>query len=405
MAASESKKKWASKYPGLGTAPVPTEPDVSPDYFEKERERIFKRCWLCVGRVQSVHKPGDYLVRDIDMLRTSIIVVRGKDGKVRGFHNVCKHRGNKLTRLCAGKTKSFVCGFHGWAYDLEGDLAYVPDEDQFFDFDKCDYGLTPVATEVWEGFIFINADSEPTETLKESMGELFGQYGDFPFDEMAVLGSYTATVGVNWKVFMDITQESYHVPFLHRRLVPDSNVGGNNPYCHFPSIRIHRRHRSSSIYSNPHHKLTPVEKIAFGGGGTVLDGTGGDERLPKGVNPDKVPNWAFDSNAIFPNLILHVGNGWFITHSYWPIAVDRTYWENKLYMNPPRNPGEKIIQEFSKVITRDLARGDLSMLETVQAGLVSGAVTHMPLSDQEIQLRHHYRIVDEFVQAYESWRT
>ena len=405
MAASESEKKWASKYPGLGTAAVPTEPDVSPDYFEKERERIFKRCWLCVGSVQSVRKPGDYLVRDIDVLRTSIIVVRCKDGKVRGFHNVCKHRGNKLIRLCAGKSKSFVCGFHGWAYDLEGNLAHVPDEDQFFDFAKCDYGLTPVATDVWEGFVFINADSKPTETLTESMGELFGQYSDFPFDEMAVLGSYSATVGVNWKVFMDITQESYHVPFLHRRLVPDSNVGGNNPYCHFPSIRIHRRHRSSSIYSNPHHKLTPVEKIAFGGGGTVLDGTGGDERLPKGVNPDKVPNWAFDSNAIFPNLILHVGNGWFITHSYWPIAVDRTYWENKLYMNPPRNPGEKIIQEFSKVITRDLARGDLSTLETVQAGLVSGAISHMPLSDQEIQVRHHYRIVDEFVRPQESWRT
>ena len=402
MATPASEKRWANKYPGLGTAPVPIEPNVSPEYFEKERERIFKRSWLCVGRVQSIREPGDYFVRDIDILRTSIIIARGKDGNVRGFHNVCKHRGNKLKKASAGNANNLVCGFHGWAYDLSGKLAHVPDEDQFFEFDKCDYGLTPVSTDVWEGFIFVNADPEPAETLQEAMGELFGQYGDFPFNEMQVLASYSATVGVNWKVFMDITQESYHVPFLHRRIVHDSNVGGNNPYCHPPSIRIHRRHRSSSMYSNPGHKLTPVEKVAFGSGGTVLDGADADARLPKGVNPDKVPNWAFDSNAIFPNLILHVSNGWFITHSYWPIAVDQTYWENKLYMKPPKNAGEKVGQEFSKVITRDLARGDLSTLETVQAGLTSGAITHMPLSDQEIKLRHHYRMVDEFVRSRES---
>ena len=392
-----AEKRWATTYAGLETAPVPIAPDVSPEYFERERERIFKRCWLCVGRVEGVRNPGDYVVRDIDTLRTSIIIVRGQDGRVRVFQDACKHRGNTLARSRGGRTRSFVCGFHGWAYDLEGNLVHVPDEDQFFDFAKCDYGLTPVAADIWEGFIFINAHSEPAETLKESMGELFGQYGDFPFDEMEVLGSYSATVGANWKVFMDITQESYHVPFLHRRLVPDANVGGGNPYCHFPSIRLHRRHRSSSIYSNPHHKPTPVENIAFGGGGTVLDGAAGDVRLPEGVNPDRVPHWAFDSNVIFPNLILHVGNGWFITHSYWPMSVDRTYWENTLYMKPPRNAAEKISQEFSKVITRDLARGDLSTLESVQAGLASGAITHMPLSDQEIQLRHQYRVVDEFV--------
>ena len=158
------------------------------------------------------------------------------------------------------------------------------------------------------------------------------------------------------------------------------------------------RDSSSSIYANPDHKLSPVEKIAYKPGSTVLGGTDFGQSLPKGVNPDKVENWAFDSNIIFPNLILHVSNGWFITHSYWPISVNCTYWENKLYMKPAETAGQKMSQEFSKVIARDLARGDLSTLETVQKGLESGALKSMPLSDQEINLRHHYSVVNDLVQ-------
>jgi phenylpropionate dioxygenase-like ring-hydroxylating dioxygenase large terminal subunit len=214
---------------------------------------------------------------------------------------------------------------------------------------------------------------------------------------MGLVASYAATINANWKVSMDITQESYHVPFLHRKIVPDSNVGGDNPYCHMPSIRIYRRHRASSMYSNPVHKPTPAEAVAYKYGATVLEGGADAEDLPRGLNPDQVPNWAFDSNDIFPNFILHVGHGWFITHTYWPVVMDRTWWEYKLYMKPATSPGEKISQEFSKIIARDLARGDLSTLENVQAGLASGALTHMPLCDQEVLLRHHYKIIDEFV--------
>src|SRR5207244_13012705 len=112
------------------------------------------------------------------------------------------------------------------------------------------------------------------------------------------------------------------------------------------------------------------------------------DSLHQCLHPDGVSNWAFDSNVIFPNLIFHVGKGWYITYNFWPLAVDRTLMEYRFYMMQANSYGERVSQEFSKVLARDLLREDLSTLEAVQAGLASGALTHMPLSDQEIMLRH-----------------
>ena len=91
--------RWHWQYPDLGTGPVPIEPIVSPEYFALERERIFRRTWLHMGRVEQIPEAGDYFVKELPVCRTSILVVRGKDGQVRAFHNVCSHRCNKLMFL------------------------------------------------------------------------------------------------------------------------------------------------------------------------------------------------------------------------------------------------------------------------------------------------------------------
>ncbi|PWG73991.1 (2Fe-2S)-binding protein, partial [Enterococcus hirae] len=83
--------------------------------------------WLNVGRIEDIPDPGDYRVVDLDILQASLILVRGQDGVVRGFHNACTHRGNKVAEG-SGNTKGFACGFHGWTFNTEGDLAFVPDE-------------------------------------------------------------------------------------------------------------------------------------------------------------------------------------------------------------------------------------------------------------------------------------
>jgi len=89
-------KRWHDLYPELGTGPIAIEPYVSHEFFEKERALIFRKTWLIVGRIEQVPNPGDYMVKDLAVLGTSILIVRDKDGTLRAFHNMCAHRGNKL---------------------------------------------------------------------------------------------------------------------------------------------------------------------------------------------------------------------------------------------------------------------------------------------------------------------
>lgn len=393
-------ERWTTQYPELDTLPVPVEPYVSPEYFDLERERIFKRLWLTVGRVDEIPKGGDYFIKDIEVSKTSVLVVRGRDGAIRGFHNLCRHRGNKVVKACAGSTGGFSCGFHGWTYDLEGRLVYVPDEDQFYDLKKSEHGLTPIATDVWKGFIFINADVSPTETLEEFMGELGEQLSEYPFEGMQRVAMYSADVNVNWKVLLDAFQETYHGAVVHKRSAPDASKSKDNPFIHLLWVKLYRHHHMASVYANPEHQPTAAESLAFKYGPTLVQGTEAKDALPPGVNPSRSPYWAFDEDVIFPNFFIAPANGWYFTYNFWPVAVNRTLWELKVYMNQARNAGEKISQEFSKVLLRDLTREDLNTLEDVQKGLASGALTHIQLSDQEILIRHSQKVVEDFVGAF-----
>ena len=397
MKPERNSERWANKYPELATIPLPVEPNISPEYFERERERIFTCSWLSVGRIEEIPQAGSFVVKEIPTLKASVVVVRGKDGVIRGFHNVCRHRGNKLT-AGNGQTGSFGCGFHGWTYDLLGCLVRVPDEEQFVGLNKSELGLAPVATDVWEGFIFINLNPHPAESLQEFMGELFDQFCGYPFGTMRPAVSYSAVVNVNWKIFMEIFQECYHVAYVHQRSVAEIGTGKDNPFGHLLSVRLYRRHRSASVYYNPDHRPTAAEALAFQCGPTILQGTVGDV-LPRGVNPERSPKWGFEINAIFPNFILDLANGSYWTQSFWPLAADRTAWEVNLYMDPPTNAGEAISQEFSKVLMRDAFREDLSRLENIQTNLASGVLTHTPLSDQEIVVRHAYKVVEDAVSS------
>lgn len=103
--------KWHSRYPELGSGPLPIDPYVSREHFEKERERIFRKVWLNVGRVEQIPNPGDYFVKDLAVCTTSIVIARGEDGKVHAFHNMCSHRGNPVVWNTKGTCKTFTCRY------------------------------------------------------------------------------------------------------------------------------------------------------------------------------------------------------------------------------------------------------------------------------------------------------
>src|SRR5699024_5731015 len=117
---------WTEHYPFLGTGSVSYEDSISPEIYELEREAIFKRAWLNVGRVDLLPRKGSYFTKEIQVADTSVVIVRDNDDTVRAFHNICRHRGNKLVwndfprEEVTGSCRQFTCKYHGWRYDLDG---------------------------------------------------------------------------------------------------------------------------------------------------------------------------------------------------------------------------------------------------------------------------------------------
>src|SRR3954469_16920852 len=212
---------WTEHYPQLGTGPISYEDSISAEHFELERKAIFARTWLNVGRVEQLPKAGSYFTREIHAARTSLIIVRDRDGEVRAFHNICRHRGNKLVwqdfpqEETSGTTRQFTCKYHGWRYGLDGGCTFVQQEGEFFDLDKSKLGLAGVRCETWEGFIFVNLDNEDTTPLREYMGKLGKGLEGYPFEQFTQVHKFRAEVGSNWKLFIDAFAEFYHAPILH----------------------------------------------------------------------------------------------------------------------------------------------------------------------------------------------
>ncbi|HET9530425.1 MAG TPA: aromatic ring-hydroxylating dioxygenase subunit alpha [Blastocatellia bacterium] len=400
MPTGRHAKKWTTRYPHLGTDPIPIEPYISQKQFEREMKRIYRRTWLNVGREDQIPDPGNFFVKDIDAINSSILVVRGRDGVIRAFHNMCSHRSNKVARQSCGSARSFVCGFHGWAYDLSGELVHVPDEGEFFGLDKKECGLTRVAVGVWEGFIFINADPTASQSLSEFLGELREGLAGYPFASMSLAGHYRAEVRANWKVTLNSFQEGYHVPFLHRQSAGRAYADRSNPTVHALAFHLYKLHRTMSISGSASYVPTPVEILSHRFSTSITKVT---ERQPGGVlpapglNPSRSPGWVFDMIVLFPNFFLFLFEGTYFTYHFWPLAVDHTVWETRTYHPPPENAAQRFSQEYSKCSLRDTLLEDGNTLEAVQANLASGAKRHFILSDQELLIRHSHFVIESLM--------
>ncbi len=410
---------WTAHYPQLGTAPVSYEDSISPEYFERERDAIFGRSWLNVGRVEQLARVGSYFTREIDAVRTSVIIVRAPDG-VRAFHNICRHRGNKLVwqdypgEETSGTCRQFTCKYHGWRYGLEGDLNFVQQEGEFFDLDKSDYGLAPVRVDTWEGFIFVNLDADQSNSdstpLRDYLGELGRGLEGYPFGEMTQVFKYRAEVGSNWKLFIDAFTEFYHAPVLHARQAVSEESAKLQGYGYEAlAYDIDGPHAMVSSWGgmSPPKDLNmvkPIERVLHSG----LFGPWEapiEFELPPAVNPARAKQWGTDSFLFFPNFMILVWKpNWYLTYHYWPTAYNKHIFEGTLYFVPPRNARERLAQELAAVTFKEYALQDGNTLEATQTMLESRAVTQFPLGDQEILLRQLHHTTHEWVDEYEKGR-
>jgi phenylpropionate dioxygenase-like ring-hydroxylating dioxygenase large terminal subunit len=414
--AKPAEGSWTEHYPQLGTAPVSYEDSITPEYYERERDAIFARTWLNVGRIEQLPRVGSYFTREIDAARTSIVVVRSADQQVRAFYNMCRHRGNKLVwqdypdEEVAGTCRQFQCKYHGWRYSLEGDLTFVQQEGEFFDLDKADYGLAPVRVETWEGFIFVNLDQGGTTPLREYLGEFGRGLEGYPFGEMTQVYKYRAEVGSNWKLFIDAFTEFYHAPILHARQAVSEESAKLAGYGYEAlAYELDGPHGMVSSWGgmSPPKDLgmvKPIERVLrsglFGPWESPID-----IDLPPAVNPARASQWGIDSFLFFPNFMLLIWKpNWYLTYHYWPTAYNSHIFEGTLYFVPPRTARERLQQELAAVTFKEYSLQDGNTLEATQVMLESRAVASFPLGDQEILLRQLHHVTHEYVDEYEKLR-
>ena len=407
---------WTEHYPDLGTAPVSYEDSISPEFYDLEREAIFKRAWLNVGRVEQLPRNGSYFTKEIDVAKTSVVVVRGTDGQVRAFYNMCRHRGNKLVwndfprEETAGVCRQFTCKYHGWRYDLDGSLTFVQQEGEFFDLDKDNYGLVPVHCDTWSGLIFINLDREPSQSLHDFLGPMITALDGYPFEKMTERFSYRSPVGANWKLYMDAFQEFYHAPVLHARQTPPSfSAAAQAAGFEAPHYRIDGPHRLVSTsginaWELGDDKIKPMERVTRSGLFGPWDRPDlGMEKMPAGLNPAGCEPWGLDSFQLFPNFVILIwAGGWYLTYHYWPTSHHDHIFEGNLYFVPATNARERLAHEMAAVTFKEYGLQDANTLEATQTMLESRVVTEFPLGDQEILCRHLHKVAGDWVKAYRS---
>ena len=183
---------------------------------ELERQTVFSKTWQMVGRVDQVEKPGQFVTATV--AGEPIVVVRGSDGVLRGFFNVCRHHAAAVVTEPCGQASILHCPYHGWNYGLDGSLKGMPEFEGVKDFDRQQNGLVTVKTETWEKFVFVNLDSAAVP-ITEFLGGLVRRVHPLGVTKLHFFDTRLYDINCNWKVFIDnYLDGGYHVPHLHKGL-------------------------------------------------------------------------------------------------------------------------------------------------------------------------------------------
>src|SRR2546423_4797777 len=339
-----------------GAKTLPQKHFVSPEVFEKEEERIFSKHWVLLGHEAEVGTAGDYFVREA--AGESVIVIRDKSGEVRGFYNVCRHRGTRLCEEEAGHAAAIQCPYHAWTYALDGRLIGAPHMDEVRGFRKEGYSLVPVNVGVWEGFIFVNLDDDAIP-LEEWFAPLAGKFSHCNLPRLRSVKRVEYDVKANWKLMFENYSECYHCPGVHPMLSKVSPYdSAENDLTEGPFLGgFMRINRGNSLTMSGNACAAFVGKIE---------------------NLQQVFYY-----SIFPNMLLSLHPEYVMVHQLWPMSPERTlivcdwYFHPDAFNRPDFKPDDAI--EFWDMTNKQ----DWHVCELGQQGIASGAYEPGPYSSRE----------------------
>lgn len=364
---------------------------TSAAFFDIERERVFATSWIAVGTTEQVESSGQVIVADV--AGRSLIVTRNKAGELRGFHNVCRHRGTRLLdgSPAEGRHRRFRCPYHSWTYDLDGrclgtplfEGSEIPDDQRgIFDmssvkgFDKADYGLFPVPVDTWGFLVFVNLDTEAAP-LAEQLGDLPQRFADYQLPRWRVMRRRRYDVAANYKLIGENFMEYYHLPWVHPELIQVSR------------LEHHYRWQGRGMYTGM--CTTPISDNTDAGGWQGLPPVSGlgdaDADAGRFV-------WLFPNTAV-----VVLPNHAFVLLTD-PQGPDHTVEDALLLAHPDSVPGDAAerldhLERFWDLINQQ----DLDIIERVQQGLTDPTYTggRMCYRFEEPVHRFQNMIIDRMV--------
>ncbi len=340
---------------------------------ELEYELLFRPSWQFACHVSDVRKPGDLFT--VDLGRDSVLVVRGKDGELRAFLNACRHRGSKLRDDGPGHCKArLVCPYHGWAYNLKGDLVGLPAESTFPGIDKKQLGLKQVEVEVMVGLVFVRVVPGGC-SLAEMWKDYLHMLEPYRIEEMVPLDTVGGDVWkCNWKVGVDNNAENYHVVMGHpgyHRMLDNDMQGFMNEHGVSGSLSVLRAEPSSNWAERMYQRLAP----------------GLDSPLPE----DLRSTWMFFCMPPAIGLDFYIDS--MDVFSFLPKDAETCYVRYQAFGYPDAQRDMKSVQYLNARINTQVTQEDKDLSERVQLGLNSYGFEFGPMSNYETLIHDYHERV------------
>ena len=346
------------------------------EFFELEKELIFRPSWQIVCHVNDVPRSGDF--HTFEFLGQSIVVLRGEDGQVRSFHNACRHRAARLVDDSKGHCgRRITCPYHAWTYGLDGRLLTVPQRDDFAGLEREGFGLVPLEQEIFMGFVFVRfaAGAPGSEARLPSVREMAAPYAEelaaYRLEELVPQGRVTLRPrSVNWKNVGDNYSDGLHIPVAHPGLT--RLFGG--------SYGVEARPWIDKMWG----QLRDIPSANW------------SERLYQALLPP-VPHlpesrqrlWTYFK--LWPNIALDIYPDQIDFMQFLPISPTETLIREIAYVHPDARPEMRAARYLNWRINRQVSVEDRMLIERVQAGMASEAYTVGPLGESEVCLRSFAR--------------
>jgi choline monooxygenase len=264
---------------------IPSSWYIDKDFYDHELKTVFSQSWQLAARADQLTEPGQYVTTNI--AGEPVVIVRGNDGELRGFFNVCRHHAAAVMTAAEGKATQLRCPYHGWTYSLEGELKGTPDFSGVCDFDRASNGLVSLDIAEWENWVFVKLIQGLAVSLEEFLGEdLVAQTSGLELKDLHWFERRHYHFDCNWKVFVDnYLDGGYHVPYLHKGL--DSVLDYSN----------------YMIENGKHHCLQWSLIVSEGAETQTGAVRKGDRALYYWIYPNFMINWydgVMDTNLVVP---------------------------------------------------------------------------------------------------------